>query len=449
MDPVSLEPLAPREAIEFFRSKGLAPALRRFDYRDVWREEHARSFVVSKAMRDDVLRAIQEGFEEALTEGRTLDQFRAEMRPRLQKLGWWGRGIERDPQTGELQEVQLGSMHRLRVIFDTNMRTSYAAGHWARLQRTKDFLPYLEYRQIQRETKREEHAAFHGLILPIDHPLWRVIFPPNGWFCGCSVRPMNDRMLKREGKRLSTDAEIAALDVSSWTNPRTGETEDLLDGLDPAFATNPGHAWQQIDDRHSASLLGLDPRAADYDRGFLMELSALRLRDGRDTLLAYDQDRPADKPFSMIRDAGGLTNELLSLGENPDLRMGVLRGVASGAHVPLSDLDALSALPGLNQVAVLGIDGSVFRVARTGNTSDLASRDLVALQRLALARADDARGSLGLSSDQVSLVATHALLRALAARGDLAYSAAPAGAVADLFLRAAELLSDIQSLIRF
>lgn len=235
---IDITPLKPIEALAYFRSKGYADALLRFDYRDIWREEHARSFVVAKAMRDDVLQLIRAELDAALDQGLTLQQFREALAPELISKGWWGRAIERDPVTGELKNVQLGSMHRLRVIYDTNMRTAHAAGRWDRLQRSKSFLPYLEYTQIDRPSAREAHKPFDGLILPIDHPIWAKIYPPNGWFCACSVRPMNDRMLAREGKRLTTDAELAALEFVEWSNPRTGETENLLDGLDPAFASN-------------------------------------------------------------------------------------------------------------------------------------------------------------------------------------------------------------------
>ncbi|MEL7117406.1 MAG: phage minor head protein, partial [Pseudomonadota bacterium] len=233
---VELSPLTPEDALAYFRSKGFAPALQRFDYRDVWQAEHARSFVVAKAMQDDVLALIREALDAGLAEGKTLAQFREELAPLLRSKGWWGKAIERDPVTGELKEVRLGSMHRLRVIFDTNMRTAHAAGRWQRLQRSKELLPYLEYRQIDRPSMREAHKPFDGLILPVDHPIWQTIYPPNGWFCGCDVRPMNDRMLEREGKRLTTDAELAALSTVEYVNPRSGLAQEIYEGIDPAFA---------------------------------------------------------------------------------------------------------------------------------------------------------------------------------------------------------------------
>ena len=81
-------------------------------------------------MQDDLLRDIRGALDRALAEGRTMEQFRAGIEPVLRASGWWGKRTLTDPLTGETREVQLGSARRLRVIFDTNMRTAYAAGRW-------------------------------------------------------------------------------------------------------------------------------------------------------------------------------------------------------------------------------------------------------------------------------------------------------------------------------
>ncbi|APE43648.1 hypothetical protein BOO69_09645 [Sulfitobacter alexandrii] len=454
MAEIELQPLAPREALEFFRSKGFAPQLQRFDYRDFWREEHARGFVVAKAMRDDVLAEIRSAVDAGLAEGTTLQQFQRDLAPRLRAMGWWGKGIERDPVTGELTEVELGSMRRLKVIFDTNLRTAYAAGQWARLQRTKAFLPYLEYRQVDRETKREEHEPFDGLILPIDHPLWGRIFPPNGWFCACYVRPMNDRMLEREGKRLTTDEEIADLEASPWTNPRTGETGQLLDGLDPSFASNPGQAWLEIDDRHAASALDLPPTHVAADRGYVKELAALRLRDPRNAALVYALDAPPeDPPAGLTRTSADdgqpapLSEDMRALLDGPGGRNVLIRAEGTSAPFRVDDVTKLLASPALDQVALVYPDGSIFRIGRASEAqADLAAR-FAYLDRRAQDVAAAWPGRETLSSLELTLVARHALLRALAERGTLSYAAAPSGRIARLLGPAVDLIPLMGGLI--
>lgn len=48
----ALKPLAPKEAVNFFRQKGYKVG---FSWQDVWQEEHAYAFTVAKAMRNDIL----------------------------------------------------------------------------------------------------------------------------------------------------------------------------------------------------------------------------------------------------------------------------------------------------------------------------------------------------------------------------------------------------------
>lgn len=443
MEPVELKPLPPREALEYFRSKGYAPALQRFDYRDHWREEHARDFVVAKAMQDDVLELIRQNFDSALAEGTTLARFQSDLAPQLRARGWWGRGIQRDPLTGEIKDVQLGSMHRLKVIFDTNMRTSYAAGQWARLQRTKDFLPYLEYRQIERDTAREEHKPFDGLILPVDHPVWEKIFPPNGWFCGCSVRAVNDRMLKREGKSVTSEEELAALATAPWTNPRTGKTENLFEGLDPSFASNPGSAWLDTDARHAASQLDLPAEVAAYDRGYVKALAALRLRDERNAALLYPRGAGlAAQPVDMTRSGdGALSDVMVTALSRPEADLVLLRAVETGEAFPIADLAMLGSRQGLSQIAVTSPDGSIFRVARIEGDDQPMPSDLDgAVDRVV---GNMRRRGLGndMTDEDLRFVIAHTLLRSLADAGSIEFASAPSGRLGLLLERSANLIT--------
>lgn len=236
-DAVELRALPPEEALDFFDAKGFAPRAQRFDWRDVWNGENARMFTVAKAMDDDVLRALRSAVREALAEGLTLTQFQERVEPTLRSFGWWGRSVVTDPQTGRPRAAQLGSSRRLRTIFDTNLRTAYAAGRWERIQRVKDDLPYLEYNQLDRPTKREAHRPWDGVVLPVDHPFWRTHYPPNGWRCGCYVRQLSPARMRREGLRVTDPApQIRFLTLPD--NRRGSVTTP--EGVDPGFGNNPG-----------------------------------------------------------------------------------------------------------------------------------------------------------------------------------------------------------------
>jgi len=194
----SFDPGPPPEASRFLKNKALKPS---FAWEDVEPEEHAVAFTVAKAMQLDVLEDIRAEVQRALDEGRTLEQFRKDLKPKLVAAGWWGRQTMTDPDTGEVREVQLGSPRRLRTIYDANLRSARAAGQWERIQRTKKLRPYLVYELGPSERHRADHAAKRGLVLPADDPFWETWFPPNGWGCKCRVRQIGRSEAERLGIR--------------------------------------------------------------------------------------------------------------------------------------------------------------------------------------------------------------------------------------------------------
>ena len=229
--PLNLQPV---EAIEYFAAKNMRP---RFDWRDTAADIHARSFTVAKAMEMEVLQDIRNAVGKALSEGQAFGQFRKELEPLLVRRGWWGRAELPDPLTGQLREVQLGSVRRLQIIYDTNIRSAYAWGHWQRIQRGKVRRPYLLYDAVNDSRTRPEHAAWDGIVLPVDDPWWKTHFPPNGWRCRCSVRQLSDSDLESEGLTVTENPPSA---TRRWQNQRTGQVADIPVGIDPGFAHNVG-----------------------------------------------------------------------------------------------------------------------------------------------------------------------------------------------------------------
>ncbi len=179
--------LPPKEAVAFFRQKGYRIG---FDYRDVEPAEHQASFTVAKAMQHDLLADIRTHLDQALTDGTTLKTFRDSLRPNLVKRGWWGKAMMTDPQTGEEKLVQLGSPRRLKVIYDTNLRTAHAEGQWERIQATKASQPYLMYDHTPSAHERPQHEVWDGLVLPVDDPWWLNHYPIKEYGCKCGVVQM-------------------------------------------------------------------------------------------------------------------------------------------------------------------------------------------------------------------------------------------------------------------
>ncbi len=96
-----------QEQIEYFLQKSVRPTS---EWTDILRGDHDRAFVIAGAKDMDMLRDFQEAIGDAIREGRTLDDFRKDFDRIVAKYGWSYNG-ERG--------------WRSRVIFETNVRTSY------------------------------------------------------------------------------------------------------------------------------------------------------------------------------------------------------------------------------------------------------------------------------------------------------------------------------------
>lgn len=228
----------PEDAIAaFLQRKLLEPSFR---WQDVWQDEHARAFAVAGVLRLDVLQVFKDELDLTLREGRSLADFAKRIRPALAAKGFDGPVDVTDPDTGEQRTIEFTDA-RLRTIFDVNMRQSHAAGRWQRIQRDKKRRPLLMYRTMRDERVRASHAAWDGLVLPVDDPWWDTHYWPNGWRCRCDGTSMSEEDLQRRlanGEKLSTTAPPEQL--VTYVNPRTGEVAAIPYGVDPGFAYNPG-----------------------------------------------------------------------------------------------------------------------------------------------------------------------------------------------------------------
>lgn len=177
-------------------------------------------------MRLDILRDIHASVDRSIAEGITFADFEKELEPLLRKKGWWG---------GEL-----GSRRRLRIIFDTNLRMSYAKGRWDMIERQAANAPYLMYDAVNDSRTRPEHLAWDRIVLPWDDPWWQTHYPPNGWRCRCSVIQLSERELEEFGLKPSGGPPAGSGQTRPWLNKVTGETIDVPVGIDPGFGHNVG-----------------------------------------------------------------------------------------------------------------------------------------------------------------------------------------------------------------
>lgn len=214
----------PEEAIRFLRDKLRMPTA---TWTDLWQEMHARAFVVAGAQSDALLADFHDAVTRALSEGRTLAQFRDDFDRIVAAHGWSYKGSRG---------------WRSAVIFNTNLRMAYATGQWKRIERVKAQRPYLRYVAVMDNRTRPLHRAWHNTVLPVDHPWWDENFPPNGWNCRCSIHQLSERDLKRLGLEVS-ETPPPDPPVPKQVSSAAGQATIMVpEGIDPGFAYNPGRA---------------------------------------------------------------------------------------------------------------------------------------------------------------------------------------------------------------
>ncbi|MBV6650722.1 MAG: hypothetical protein KI789_13435 [Hoeflea sp.] len=204
------------EAIAFLRQKTAIPTE---SWRDVWNGAHSKMFMVAGANSRAIVEDFQASIARALEQGTTLDDFRKDFDAIVKRHGWSYNG-ERGWRT--------------QTIFETNLRTAYAAGRYAQMSApdTLAAFPYWQYNHSGALHPRVDHKAWNGLCLAADDPFWDTNYPPNGFRCGCFATPVSRSGLRRLGK--ARPDQSPDLDQLGTDQPR---------GVDPSFAYNPGKAW--------------------------------------------------------------------------------------------------------------------------------------------------------------------------------------------------------------
>ena len=224
--------LTPSIAIKYFRNKKNTNT---WDWYELWQKAHRKSFTVAKAVNDKVLTDIREALDSALSEGKTFHEFQKELKPLLQKKGWWGEQIVVD-SNGVAEKVQLGSMYRLKTIYSVNMQTAYQTGRYETQLENREDRPYWQYVAVLDSNTRPEHAQLHDLVFPCDDAFWSAFYPPNGWRCRCRVRALSEDNLKKRGLvveksagKLSEELRLVSKKsgeykpVTVYTDPLTGK----------------------------------------------------------------------------------------------------------------------------------------------------------------------------------------------------------------------------------
>ncbi|MCV6474819.1 phage head morphogenesis protein, partial [Pseudomonas aeruginosa] len=205
------------EQNQFFRRKLNLPTNA---WTDIYTREHDYAFVVAGANRDDLVQDFRQAVEKAIADGTTLEEFRRDFDRIVAKYGWSYRG---------------GRNWRSRVIYETNMRSSYMAGRLEQLMAVREERPYWQYLHSDAvEHPRPKHESWNGLVLRWDDPWWQYHFPINAWGCQCSVRALSEDDLRRMGKDGPDEAppivwQARTIGQNSPDGPRVVEVPEGID----------------------------------------------------------------------------------------------------------------------------------------------------------------------------------------------------------------------------
>ena len=202
---------APKSAIKYLENKGYKTS---FHYDEIAKAAHHKSFTVAKVMRHDLLHDIFISLDTAIKEGKHFDDFKKDIKPTLQKKGWWGEQDIVNPRTGEVKTINIGS-NRLRTIYKTNMRVAYATARYKEQMKLPNSI-YLEYVSALLESTRTSHSELHGTVLPRDDNFWNINYPPNDWGCKCKTRAISKKEVQKRGLKISSKApgSVASKDWS-------------------------------------------------------------------------------------------------------------------------------------------------------------------------------------------------------------------------------------------
>ena len=220
--------LAPALAIKYFKKKGNTYS---WDWYEVWEDAHKKTFTVAKVMREDILKDIRTAIDKALSEGKTFHEFKKELKPTLQKKGWWGEQIIVDTQ-GVAEKVQLGSLYRLKTIYRVNMQVAYQTGRYKTQIDNVDNRPYWEYIAVLDASTRPEHAELNGMIFRYDDPFWSAFYPPNGWNCRCRVNALSNYKLQKRKVGISSSKGLLS-EEPRLVSKKSGEYKPVAVYTDP------------------------------------------------------------------------------------------------------------------------------------------------------------------------------------------------------------------------
>lgn len=244
-------------AIEFYKRNGKRPTIGRHDFAEAgervlrmkfdaalkwlqnrgkklkittsWNEisdaGHSKAFTVSTVMKADILQEIYNVIEQARIDGMPFSEFKQTalkeggLAERMTAAGWTGGA----------------SPSRLKVIYNTNLTIAHAKGQHEQMLLLSKERPLWKYKQLQRVSKRHEHARYHNKVFRNDDPIWDSIYPPRDFNCGCTVIAVKEADEISDGKNYKVDYDQNINPFGEYEPDTTAYADRIKDKLERAL----------------------------------------------------------------------------------------------------------------------------------------------------------------------------------------------------------------------
>jgi hypothetical protein len=128
----------------------------------------------------------------------------------------------------------------LKTEQDTAFGMAQSADQWMEIEAEKDLFPMLRYDTVADGRVRADHAAWDGIVRPVNDSFWDTRMPINDFNCRCTVTRLT------EGKKTNLDKHL-----KEYNEKNPSQKVSSLKNESELFNVNPGKVNYIFDeDKH-------------------------------------------------------------------------------------------------------------------------------------------------------------------------------------------------------
>ena len=180
--------LPPKKAIAFLKSKGIILTK---TWNEIEAEAHQTAFTVAGVFSAELLETFKKYVEEALEQGWSQQEFKANFLPAMEAAGWLP------------SPTKKGIASRIELIYRTNLQSAFNKGRFD--QMTENGAVYIQYLVIDDSVTTDICKQLKNKVVRADDPALRI--PPFHYNCRTRIRSVPERILRRQGYEVETMQE--------------------------------------------------------------------------------------------------------------------------------------------------------------------------------------------------------------------------------------------------